>query len=71
MSIIYMEFVGHVRRISQVGDVDTVLPTIKGRAWIAGEKSIYPNLEGPFVTGLSLYQNRSTWDDFVWDIIVP
>ncbi|KAM0414650.1 hypothetical protein ACHAPT_013509 [Fusarium lateritium] len=53
-SIINTEFVGSIRGTTKVGNLDAVLPTIKGRAWITGEKSVYLDPEDPFPTGFLL-----------------
>ncbi|KAJ3510138.1 hypothetical protein NM208_g15575 [Fusarium decemcellulare] len=53
-SIINTEFVGSIRGTTKVGNLDAVLPTIKGRAWITGEKSVHLDPEDPFPTGFLL-----------------
>ncbi|KAH7141635.1 proline racemase family [Dactylonectria macrodidyma] len=53
-SIINTEFVGKIRGTAKVGTLDAVLPTIKGRAWITGERSVYLDPEDPFPTGFLL-----------------
>lgn len=59
-SIIDTEFEGRIRGTQRVGDVDAVLPTIKGRAWITGERSVYLDPEDPFPTGFSLHQSTNS-----------
>ena len=58
-SIINTEFEGRIRGTEKVGALDAVLPTIKGRAWITGEKSVYLDPEDPFPKGFSLLQDTS------------
>ncbi|KAI8664816.1 hypothetical protein LRP88_04234 [Fusarium phalaenopsidis] len=53
-SIINTQFIGHIRGTAKVGDLDAVLPTIKGRAWITGEKNVHLDPEDPFPTGFLL-----------------
>ncbi|KAF4978251.1 hypothetical protein FZEAL_5356 [Fusarium zealandicum] len=53
-SIIDTEFVGHIRGTTKVGGDEAVLPTIKGRAWITGEKQVHLDPDDPFPTGFSL-----------------
>ncbi|KAM5347477.1 hypothetical protein ACJ41O_010482 [Fusarium nematophilum] len=53
-SIINTTFVGSIRGTAKVGKLDAVLPTIKGRAWITGEKSVHLDPEDPFPTGFLL-----------------
>ncbi|KAG5660944.1 hypothetical protein KAF25_002587 [Fusarium avenaceum] len=53
-SIINTEFVGKIRGTTKVGELDAVLPTIKGRAWITGEKNVHLDPEDPFPTGFLL-----------------
>ncbi|KAJ4247467.1 hypothetical protein NW762_013142 [Fusarium torreyae] len=50
-SIINTEFIGSIRGMDKVGDIDAVLPTIKGRAWITGERSVWLDPEDPFPAG--------------------
>lgn len=44
-SFIGTEFVGRIRGLDKVGDLDAVLRTIRGRAWITGERQVrlYPD----------------------------
>lgn len=53
-SIINTQFIGHIRGMAKVGDLDAVLPTIKGRAWITAEKNVHLDPEDPFPTGFLL-----------------
>ena len=53
-SIINTEFVGRIRGTAKVGELDAVLPTIKGRAWITGEKQVHLDPHDPFPTGFLL-----------------
>ncbi|KAL2107182.1 hypothetical protein VUR80DRAFT_5578 [Thermomyces stellatus] len=53
-SIIDTEFVGRIGGTQKVGNVDAVLPNIKGRAWITGEKSVHLDPEDPYPTGFCL-----------------
>ncbi|OJJ97614.1 hypothetical protein ASPACDRAFT_62602 [Aspergillus aculeatus ATCC 16872] len=50
-SIIETEFVGIIRGVQKVGDIDAVLPTIRGRAWITGERQVRLDPDDPFQTG--------------------
>ncbi|KAL4993960.1 proline racemase family [Aspergillus recurvatus] len=50
-SIIDTEFVGSIRGISKINNVDVVLPTIRGRAWITGERRVCLDPDDPFPTG--------------------
>ncbi|KAI9926581.1 hypothetical protein MW887_004349 [Aspergillus wentii] len=50
-SIINTEFVGSIRGVQKVDDLDMVLPTIRGRAWITGERQVRLDPEDPFPTG--------------------
>lgn len=50
-SIIDTEFVGTIRGVQTVGDVDAVLPTIRGRAWVTGERQVRLDPDDPFQTG--------------------
>lgn len=53
-SIIDTEFVGRVRGTTKVGNTEGILPTIKGRAWITGQRTIHLDPEDPFQAGYSL-----------------
>jgi proline racemase len=52
-SIINTEFTGRIRGLGKIGDVDAVLPTIRGRAWITGERQVRLDPDDPFPTGVS------------------
>lgn len=52
-SIIGTRFVGRIRGTTKVGDLEAVLPTIKGRAWITGEKQVHLDPDDPFPTGFT------------------
>lgn len=50
-SIIDTQFVGRIRGLDRVGDYEAVLPNIRGRAWITGEKQLRLDPDDPFPTG--------------------
>jgi proline racemase len=50
-SIIDTEFVGRIRGLDKVGDCDAVLPNIKGRAWITGDRQVRLDPDDPFPKG--------------------
>ncbi|KAJ5403416.1 hypothetical protein N7509_003287 [Penicillium cosmopolitanum] len=50
-SIINTEFVGRIRGLDKVGDHNAVLPNIKGRAWITGDRQVRLDPDDPFPTG--------------------
>ena len=50
-SIIDTKFVGRIRGLDKVGDYEAVLPNIRGRAWITGEKQLRLDPDDPFPTG--------------------
>lgn len=53
-SIIDTMFVGKIKSTSKVGQYDAVVPNIKGRAWITGEKRVYLDPDDPFPEGYQL-----------------
>ncbi|CAG8923326.1 unnamed protein product [Penicillium salamii] len=50
-SVIDTEFIGHIRDLTKVQEFDAVLPTIKGRAWITGERYLRLDPTDPFPAG--------------------
>lgn len=50
-SVIDTKFVGRVKETKSVGPYDGVVPNIRGRAWITGEKKIYIDPDDPFPDG--------------------
>ncbi|UNI17527.1 hypothetical protein JDV02_003862 [Purpureocillium takamizusanense] len=53
-SVIETRFLGRVRATLTVGGLAAVVPSIKGRAWITGEKQIYVDPDDPFQEGFQL-----------------
>ncbi|KAG9769337.1 4-hydroxyproline 2-epimerase 1 [Exophiala dermatitidis] len=50
-SIIGTEFVNHIRGTTKVGELDAILPTVKGRGWITSFKQIVLDPTDPFPEG--------------------
>ncbi|CAG8104808.1 unnamed protein product [Penicillium olsonii] len=50
-SVIDTEFIGRIRGLTKVAGTAAVLPTIKGRAWITGERQIRLDPSDPFPVG--------------------
>ena len=50
-SIINTEFVGRIRGLHKMGNLDAVVPNIRGRAWITGEKQHRLDPDDPFPAG--------------------
>jgi proline racemase len=53
-SLIDTMFLGRVKTTAQVGSLDGIVPSIKGRAWITGEKSVFVDPDDPFPEGFQL-----------------
>ncbi|KAK4094172.1 hypothetical protein Purlil1_1663 [Purpureocillium lilacinum] len=53
-SIIDTMFLGHIKATQQVGSFEAVVPSVKGRAWITGEKQIYVDPDDPFQEGFQV-----------------
>lgn len=50
-SIINTKFVGLIRGLDKVGNYDAVLPNIRGRAWVTGDRHVRLDPDDPFPTG--------------------
>ncbi|KAK2616808.1 hypothetical protein QQS21_000185 [Conoideocrella luteorostrata] len=57
MSIIDTMFLGHIKTTHKVGSFDAVIPNVKGRAWITGEKQVYVDPDDPFPEGFHVQDN--------------
>ncbi len=57
-SIIDSEFVGRIERVTAIGDVPAIIPSITGRAWITGRRQLYRETGDPWPTG---YRIADTW----------
>ena len=53
-SIIGSLFHGRVEAAARVGDLDAIVPSIAGQAWITGHNTIYLDDRDPFVKGFSV-----------------
>ncbi|KXH65723.1 proline racemase [Colletotrichum salicis] len=50
-SVIDTAFECRISRTVKVGDIDVIVPTIKGRAWVTSYKQVVLDPEDPFPTG--------------------
>lgn len=50
-SVIDTMFVGKIKETGKVGPYEAIVPNIKGRAWITGEKKMYLDPDDPFPEG--------------------
>lgn len=62
-SIIGTKFVGRIQSLGKVGHLDAVVPNIKGRAWITGEKHIHLDPDDPFPEGYQLDEQEDEDED--------
>lgn len=53
-SVIDTKFVAYIKETTRVGDLEGVIPNIKGRAWITGEKQVYVDPDDPFPEGFQV-----------------
>ena len=53
-SVIDTKFVAYIKETTQVGHLEGVIPNIKGRAWITGEKQVYVDPDDPFPEGFQV-----------------
>ncbi len=53
-SIIGSLFRGRVEAAAKVGDLDAIVPSVAGQAWITGHNTIYLDDRDPFVKGFSV-----------------
>ncbi|KAL0929232.1 proline racemase [Colletotrichum truncatum] len=53
-SVINTEFMGKIKSTQKIGTYDAIIPNIKGRAWITGEKKIYVDPDDPFPEGFQI-----------------
>lgn len=53
-SVIDTEFVGKIQSKQKVGEYDAIIPNIKGRAWITGEKKVFVDPSDPFQEGFTI-----------------
>jgi 4-hydroxyproline epimerase len=53
-SIIGSLFLGRVEAAARVGDLDAIVPSVAGQAWITGHNTIFLDDRDPFVKGFSV-----------------
>ncbi|KAH6662398.1 proline racemase family [Plectosphaerella plurivora] len=53
-SVIDTTFFGRIKDTAKVGGLDAIVPTIKGRAWITGEKRVFIDPDDPFPEGFQI-----------------